>query len=768
VSETIETHPRWRDVRMLLPAGLGWATSALGISLRPSPWWALIGVILAIALIWVGFRTGRQGFATLVTPVLVVSVMLGAVALGTLHRSPPELRDATEHTVDLVVRLTQTAMPGATSVRAEIVAVDGVLLRRGSAPARIVGNLGPDRHALGSLTTLRGYLMMAKPWEQQSWIVLQREQPQHWSPPGEFLQATDDLRADFMDRSLQRAGDAGELLPGLAIGDTSSVDQGLIEAMRITSLSHLVAVSGANCAIVVALVVGLVALLGGGVWLRMIAGIMALVGFVVLVTPEPSIIRASVMASIVLVFLASSRPVRGVPVLGVTVLVLLAIDPWLATDFAFALSVLATGGILILTGPLVGILQRFLPTGVALVVALPLAAQVACQPVLILLNPIIPTWAIVANALAAPAAPIATIVGMLACIAGPLVPGLAQVLLWLAWWPAAYIAAIGRVLADTPLSFLPWPPGWWGAIAVAIIGYSTITLVLLPPPRPRWALGALSIATVVTLVLVVAGFAVPRGVLRGSVPAEWTIAQCDVGQGDALLVRAGDSVIMIDTGRYPQALKDCLSLLRVRHIDVLVITHFDDDHVGAWRVVADVTAEIWVGVTPDARKKDFVDDFLAAGIPVTEVQEGHTLGLEDAELRVLWPSQAPLAAEGNDSSIVVSLMPRPSCASCLSAIFLGDLGEKPQRILQGRHALGPTDVVKVSHHGSADQYHGLYRSLAGTVALIGVGATNTYGHPAPGILGVLTEHSSVIRSDLLGTVTLHKNPAGDIVVWSER
>jgi competence protein ComEC len=548
----------------------------------------------------------------------------------------------------------------------------------------------------------------------------------------------------------------------------SSVDLGLIDAMRITSLSHLVAVSGANCAIVVALVVGLVALLGGGIWLRMIFGVLALVGFVVLVTPEPSIIRASVMASIVLVFLASSRPVRGIPVLGVTVLVLLAIDPWLATDFAFALSVLATGGILVLTGPLVGILSRYLPTGLALVVALPLAAQVACQPVLILLNPIIPTWAIVANALAAPAAPVATIMGMLACIAGPLAPGLAQVLLWLAWWPAEYIAAIGRVLADTPLSFLPWPPGWWGAIAVAVIGYSAITVLLLPKPRPRLAVTALSIATVVTLVTVLVGFSAPRGMLRSSVPTEWTIAQCDVGQGDALLVRLGESVVMIDTGRYPQELRECLSLLRVGHIDLLVITHFDDDHVGAWRVVADITSEVWVGVTQDARKDSFVGDFLAAGIPVTEVHEGHSLALDQGELRVLWPTAAPLADEGNDSSIVVSLVPSVSCVSCLSGLFLGDLGEKPQRMIHGRHALRAVDVVKVSHHGSADQFPGLYQSLVGTIALIGVGSENTYGHPTESILGVLEQHSTVLRSDLLGTVTLHKNHLGDIVVWSAR
>jgi len=759
--------PRWRDVRMLMPALLGWGTCALGISLRPSPWVAIGFLVCAIALALTGWRLGRQGFATWVTPVLIVSVMLGAVVLGSVHREQAALAEAAQSTVELEVRLTQSAMPGGQSVRAHIVTVSGAPLSHGGVPARIIGDVGPGRHALGATTTLTGFLMEAKPWEQQSWVVLVRKPPTQWTPPGTFLADTDSLRADFMTRSLARPGDAGALLPGLAIGDTTAVDPGLVEAMRITSLSHLVAVSGANCAIVVALVVGVVALLGGGIWLRMIAGVLALVGFVVLVTPEPSIIRASIMASIVLVFLASSRPVRGIPVLGVTVLVLLAIDPWLATDFAFALSVLATGGILLLTGPLVRILSRYLPTGLALVIALPLAAQIACQPVLILLNPIIPSWAIVANALAAPAAPIATVVGMLACVLGPLAPGLAQGLLWLAWWPAEYIAAIGRVLADTPYSSWPWPSGWWGAVAVAVIGYGAITLFLLPPPRPRGAVIGLTSLTVVTVLAVLVAFVMPRAIVRHSIPSDWTLAQCDVGQGDAVLLRSEGRVALIDTGRYPTMLKECLFLLGVAHLDLLVITHFDDDHVGAWGVVGSLKPEVWVGVTPDVRKDRFVNEFLEAGLTVTEVSSGDTHRLGSYELLVLWPTRQPLAKEGNDSSIVVELRPDGDCRTCVSALLLGDLGEQPQRILQAHAQLERMDVIKVSHHGSSDQHHGLYRALASTVALIGVGADNSYGHPTANLLSVLFEDSEILRSDQVGTVTLHKNEAGDIVVWSE-
>jgi len=120
-----------------------------------------------------------------------------------------------------------------------------------------------------------------------------------------------------------------------------------------------------------------------------------------------------------------------------------------------------------------------MPAPLALIVALPVAAQIACQPILILLNPIIPVFAVPANVLAAPAAPLATIVGMLACVFSVVFPALSAGLVWLAWWPSAYIASIGRSLAALPFATIPWPPGWWGLVAAAALGYLGITWLLL-------------------------------------------------------------------------------------------------------------------------------------------------------------------------------------------------------------------------------------------------------------------------------------------------
>jgi len=768
VSATESVGTRVRDIRMLLPGLTGWLTCALATWFRPDGSWIWWGLGLAAVVVWLAWTTRSHALVLLVPLLLVTTVMLVAVWAEASVRDQPQLRDHEGTRVSATVTLEQTIIAGDASARASLTALNSAPLARGSVPVRIVGNLVSSRTALGSEAQVVGQLQRGENGDQQAWVLFVSESPEEWAPPGSFLLATDQLRASFLERSLLRDGDAGGLLPGLAIGDTSAVDDSLVDAMRRTSLSHLVAVSGANCAIIVALVVAVVALFGGGLWVRMVAGIVALVGFVILVTPEPSITRAAVMASIVLIFLASSRPVRGIPVLGTTVLILLAIDPWLSTDFAFALSVLATGGILLLTGPLVRAMSPYLHPGVALVIALPIAAQIACQPLLIVLNPIIPVWAVVANALAAPAAPVATILGMLACVAGPFSTRLADTIVWMAWVPAAYIAGIARVLAATPMAVLAWPEGWFGVAVVAVIGYAGVAWFLMrhsTHETVRRVLGGSSLSAIAVVIVV---FFVPQSAVKASIPPDWTVAQCDVGQGDAVVLRSSGFTVVIDVGEFPADITRCLSLLGVSDIDVLVITHFDKDHVGAWAAVMEQVGEVWIGDIDSDKDAAVVSDMRDTGVLVRQVYRGEKLVAGGYDLAVVWPTTAPLVPPGNDSSVVIVATPREECPACLSGVYLGDLGEQAQQILLGRESFGVVDIVKVSHHGSKDQYPELYRSLGAAVGLIGVGVENTYGHPTRDVMEVIQETGVVLRSDRVGLVTLHRSATGGIVKWSER
>lgn len=758
-----------KDLRLLLPGVAGWGSAALGIWLRPG--WGGAIALGALALICASLIRGRREHPLVQIAVVsaITALMMLSVVLGTHHREQPVVSDRENSEVSVTVTLRETYTPEARSLNVTLTSVDGEAVWGGGVSAVLVGAELGERTPYGSTAAVNGYLQKSDTWDNNTWSVMVRGDPEWIQPPGWFLSSTDLLRQGLLHRSENLDGDGGRLLPGLAIGDTSAVDRGLVQAMRDTSLSHLVAVSGANCVVVVGIVVGLISLFRGGVWAKLIGGTLALAGFVVLVTPEPSIIRAAIMAVIVLVFLALDKPLKGIPVLGMTVLIILAANPWMALDFAFALSVVASGGILLLVGPLSDLLSTVAPRWLAVVVAIPIAAQVACQPVLILLNPVVPVWSVVANALAAPAAPLATILGMLVCVTGPLLPVVADALAWAAWWPSAFIAFLGRFFASLPLVTVPFAPGLPGVLLMVGVAWGAVAFFLLRhPAQRRWRRLSGAIASF-SLVIVWLGYFLPGTLAAASVPKDWVIAQCDVGQGDALLIRSEDRTVLIDTGKYPEKLSSCLSFLGVRHLDLAIISHFDSDHVGAWPVIADRVDQVWVGPVLEDDHRDITTALALAGATVLEVSAGTRLDVGDYRLRVVWPYSESFAEPGNDSSVVVSLEPSSQCGSCLKALFLGDLGEQPQRILMGREKFEELDVVKVSHHGSRDQYDGLYRAIQAQLGLIGVGEENTYGHPTRGVMDILQASGTLpLRSDLEGIVTVSVNGDGRLVVWSER
>lgn len=754
---------------MLLPGVAGWAAAALGIWLRPG--WGVVIALGVAALAFLVLARGRRDHPLVQVAVVTAigGLMLLSVVLGADHRGQDAVSVHESSQVSATVSFRETYTPGARSLSVTLTSLDSQALWGGGVSAVLVGTELGDRAAYGSIAAVRGYLQKSDTWDNNSWTLMVRGEPEWVRPPGWFLSSTDVLRQGLLDRSVNLDGDGGRLLPGLAIGDTSAVDRGLVQAMRDTSLSHLVAVSGANCAVVVGIVVGLISLCRGGVWAKLIGGTLALAGFVVLVTPEPSIIRASIMAVIVLVFLALDKPLRGIPVLGMTVLIILAANPWMALDFAFALSVLASGGILLLVGPLTDLVGTVAPRWLAVVLAIPIAAQVACQPVLILLNPVVPVWSVVANALAAPAAPVATILGMLVCVTGPLLPPVADALVWAAWWPSAFIAFLARFFSSFPLVTLPFAAGLPGVLLMVGVAWGSVAFVLLRHPKQMpWRRLTGAIASL-SLVIMWLGYSLPGSVAQASVPKDWVIAQCDVGQGDALVIRSAGRTILIDTGKYPEKLRSCLSFLKVRQLDLAIITHFDSDHVGAWPVIADRANQVWLGPVLEDAHREIASALTSAGAEVSVVSAGMQVMLGEYQLRVLWPLSKSFTEPGNDSSVVVSLEPAPHCESCVSALFLGDLGEQPQRILMGRENFEEFDVVKVSHHGSRDQFEGLYRALSAQVGLIGVGEENTYGHPTKGALDILRESGThPLRSDQRGIVTLSLSAEGQLMVWSER
>lgn len=621
---------------------------------------------------------------------------------------------------------------------------------------------------VGSIVTARGAAREARPGERAVLVLWASQGVQVDRAPQGAAAVFAGLRRSLVGAVDGLPGAGAGLVPGLAVGDTSVVTAELDAAMKTSSLSHLTAVSGANCALVVGLAFAFAALLRAPRAVRVVTGLVALVGFVILVTPEPSVVRAAAMAAIAMLAVMLGRTGAGVAILSLAITVLLVADPWLALSLGFALSVVATASLLTLARPLAAGLSRVLPRALALALAVPLAAQLACGPLLVLVAPQIPVYGVVANLLAGPAAPIGTVLGLAACLTGAL-PWLQSGLAALAWLPASWIAATATTVTALPLDVLPWMEGWPGLAALTAVGAAVAVIIAVPRSRRGSVRGTVRASSAV-LLAVVLGVGGGLGALssiagRWTLPADWTVLACDVGQGDAVVLRSGGAVALIDTGPAPEPLAACLSRAGIDRVDLLVLTHFDLDHAGGAAALAGRVGTVLHGPA-DPEGQGAVDTLRAAGARSIEAAAGMTGRLGAARWRVLWPAAESRAfPPGNDASVVLDVRG----GGIPPTLLLGDLSASPQRLIEASGALAPPyGIVKVAHHGSADQDAALYVAAAPAVALFTVGAGNDYGHPRAETLDVLAGVGAhVVRTDQDGIVAAWA--AGPSVsVWRER
>ena len=600
-------------------------------------------------------------------------------------------------------------------------------------------------------------LVAAAIWVSLAWYRSANGLDSHssYSAP-QFSWPFDEIRNAFSAHLLAITADAGALVSGLSIGDDSSLSQGLADDMKAVGITHLTAVSGANCAIVIALVYLLLKLLNVSRWLRTSLAIGSLCAYVMLVGPEPSVLRSSFMAATVLIAVAMGRSANSISALSFAVIVLLILSPELSTSFGFALSVFATAGILALAPELFPRFKARLPNWLAMPLAVSLAAQVACWPVLLALSGGVQTYSILANLLVEPLVAPITVLGLIACLVAIPLPWLSSAIAFVASVFAWPITAIAHWLAHLPLANLSWPEGPLGISLAAAVLALIVAALRIRRAKFRAAAAAL-------LVLTGAIFLGSNAsdVVRSSswMSGDWQVVACDVGQGDALVIRSENRVALIDVGRSDQQINDCLTDLKISKLDLVVLTHFDQDHVGAIagaldsREVQDLLITDFTDTRPAVT---VIGNYLKSkGITPIHAYRGLSGMLGDISWQVLSPHQRASEAEDSNDGSVTMVFEAPD----FHLITLADLGERGQMRLAGEMGEWAQDsrplIMKVSHHGSADQYAEFIEHLKPDIALVSVGKANSYGHPTSRTLALLHRTGAkILRTDEFGSLAL--------------
>ncbi|WP_234486368.1 ComEC/Rec2 family competence protein [Streptomyces sp. MBT97] len=498
------------------------------------------------------------------------------------------------------------------------------------------------------------------------------------------------------------------------------------------------------------------ALLGGALTL----------GFVVVCRPDPSVLRAAACGAIVLLALATGRRRSLIPALACAVLLLVLYDPWLARSYGFLLSVLATGALLTLAPRWSAALRRRrVPPRLAEALAAAAAAQAVCAPVVAMLSARVSLVAVPCNLLVEFALAPATVLGFAVLVTAPVAPPAAGALAWCASWPAGWIAAVARAGAALPGGGVDWPGSWGGAFLLALL---TGGLVLLGRRLSRhpWLC---AVCGVLLLLAVVRPPPLTR-VLTGWPPPGWRLAMCDVGQGDATVLAAGDGAgVVVDAGPDPVLVDRCLRELGITRVPLVVLTHFHADHVaglpGVLRGRA-VGAIQTTGFEEPADQVTFVRKAAQArGVPLARAVAGERRRLGALDWEVLWPPPDPAPRPEGPNDASVTLLVR---VGGLRMLLLGDL-EPPAQQALARSAAAPlvrnVDVLKVAHHGSAYQDPELIRAVAPRLALISCGADNPYGHPAPGTVAALRAGGArVLRTDRDGSLAVGTGTDGELRV----
>jgi competence protein ComEC len=539
------------------------------------------------------------------------------------------------------------------------------------------------------------------------------------------------------------------LLRGMALGDDSALPDDVRGEFRASGLSHLVAASGQNVMLLAALVLAASTVIGVGFRLRLALVLAMIVLYVPLAGAGASIQRAGVMGAAGVVAILAGRPASRWYAFLLAAAGTLMLNPHALEDVGWQLSFAAVVAILLLAPRLRdAVARRGAPGGLAEATALTAAATLGTAPLMAAHFGQTSVVSLPANVAAAPAVAPAMWLGMIAGVAGQVSAALAAPFTALAAFPVAYVMWVAHIASRVPGAQTRLP-----AALVAGVCLATVVAIAVRRARPLLAIAAVA--------LIGFGVVLPRtqAGAAAAVPPGLRITFLDIGQGDATLIQRQGAAILVDTGPPDGPILSRLRSAGVRRLDLLVVTHAQADHDGG---AAAVLGAMPVAAVLDGR--DGVRDSAGARMATEAVRRrvrvlapraGEVLSAGGVTIRVLWPKPAsgpPQAdADPNQRAIVAEAR-----ADGLRMLLTADAESDVLAPLD----LASVDVLKVSHHGSADPgLASLLTRLHPRLAAVEVGRHNPYGHPAASTLRTLVAAgAAVVRTDRDGSVRVE--PAG--------
>jgi competence protein ComEC len=563
------------------------------------------------------------------------------------------------------------------------------------------------------------------------------------------------------------------LLSGILLGNDNGMPPDLAEAFRVTGMTHIIAISGFNIAILIAILVGLsqpfLSEQGAAVFAMLGIGL-----YTILVGADASVVRAAVMG---VIYLFANRwlgrPNYAYASLFLAGFLMTLVNPFTLWDVGFQLSFTATLGLMLYADPftqwtrhhLLGVLDRQIVNRLMGVlseaVLLTLAAQVLTLPLMVAYFGQLSLISLAANAFVLPAQPGVMMWGGLATLVAMIVPAIGQLVGWVAWLFLSYTIALVRVFAAVPGAAVPVYVSTGGIILIYGLITAVTWLAQQAPERRtqllallrqnlsrRLALGTSLMAAVLTVSW---GMTQPDGRLH--------VAFLDVGQGDAIFIQTPHGrQILVDGGHYPSLLNDRLGRQMPfwdKEIDMLVATHPDADHVSGLPGIFDRYSVGRLITDGEAMGASSVYDAVLQAAhdndtPVQRALAGEVIATGDGvKLEILHPGLKLNEKNRNENSVSMRLV-----YGDFTLLLTGDAEQEGERtMLQNGRPLSAL-VFKAGHHGSnSSSSKPFLEAVRPQVIVISAGEDNDFGHPHPAVLQRAHDiGAAVLRTDELGTI----------------
>lgn len=593
--EPVVEEPEWQVLDMrLLPAALGcWLATIAAVTLG---WF--VGLLLAVGavglaialwvvLLWAIAHRRERWRVVAVTGLATMVLAAGFGAAGAWrehHVQTHPLRESFGRSVNVVAVVTDDAKPMRSSafggqrrwiVHAGLREFGGATTWTHAGGAIVVLAEGAGWAELSPGQVVRFRAKVSEPNRAdltiatvQATAVFERIGDPPWWQRWATSVRTDLVAAAA--RALPPA--AAGLLPALVVGDTSALSDDVRDAFETAGLQHLCVVSGANFTILLTALLALTRLATAGPRTSAAAAAGAVVLFVVVARPDPSVLRAAAMGSVTVLALLTGRRKQALPALCAAVIGLLAVAPQLAVSAGFALSVIATAGLILLAPSWADWLRAHgWWRAPAEIVAVAAGAFVVTLPLMVALSGRVSLVAVAANALVAPVVGLITVIGAAGAVMACLWGEAAVWVLWCARPPLWWLLGVADRAAAVPGATVSVGSGVTAGLVAAVIVVAIVAALRWSRTRRLLAVGVLGIAVVLVPV---------RLFPPGWPPDGWVLAMCDVGQGDGLALSVGSgAAVVIDTGPDPRLMRHCLDRLRITRISLLVLTHPHADHI---------------------------------------------------------------------------------------------------------------------------------------------------------------------------------------------